>query len=209
MGVPIESGSQTPARPLMPTFPTCLPPPIDRATSPADAAAPPLSLQSTALPLAAEAPTTTPTTQTSVAAAATDLKTAKDLRLACKAASRSSNWNKTSLQQRLRDDVSTCGPRPVPPPAPIETSQDDAGPRDGAGAAALRGQALVFTKHEFGRLFHVMALPLLAEAIAASRGPLSRLQKDARENKSDLWETVVEKEFTMAKTSKCPRAAKL
>jgi len=37
----------------------------------------------------------------------------------------------------------------------------------------------MFTKHEFTRLFHVMAMPNIAEGIVASRGALSRQQIDA------------------------------
>jgi len=56
---------------------------------------------------------------------------------------------------------------------------DKAGAPSAPVAAPPGTQAPMFTKHEFTRLFHVMAMPNIAEGIVASRGALSRQQIDA------------------------------
>jgi len=53
----------------------------------------------------------------------------------------------------------------------------------------------MFTKHEYNRLFHVMAMPNIAEGIVATKGPLSRQKLDAGAAKHDRWATLVAPHF--------------
>jgi len=58
-------------------------------------------------------------------------------------------------------------------------------------------QAPVFTKHEFGRLFHIMAKPEIAAAIVKSKGRLSRHELDAGVKRGAIWVSDVAFEFNL------------
>jgi len=58
-------------------------------------------------------------------------------------------------------------------------------------------QAPAFTKHEFGRLFHIMAKPEIAAAIVKSKGRLSRHELDAGVKRGALWVSDVAFEFNL------------
>jgi len=118
-------------------------------------------------------------------------RTVKELRDACKALALSSNGKKDALVKRL---VSHTTPDfsewDGDTPSQVE---DDA--VAAAATSGTRSQAPMFIKHEFARLLHVLALPAVATAVIAIRGPLTRQQKDAREDKVDVWATTVSDHF--------------
>jgi len=72
---------------------------------------------------------------------------------------------------------------------------DEAGAPSGPVAVPPGAQAPTFPKHEFTRLFHVMAMSNIAEGIVASRGALSRQQLDAGVAKHDQWSLLVASAF--------------
>jgi len=72
---------------------------------------------------------------------------------------------------------------------------EEAGAPSGPVAVPPGAQAPMFTKHEFNRLFHVMAVSNIAEGIVASRGALSRQQPDAGVAMHDQWSLLVASAF--------------
>jgi len=60
-------------------------------------------------------------------------------------------------------------------------------------------QAPTFKKHEYGRLFHFLAEPSTAEALVASKGRLTRQQKDARVKRDAVWASTIAIEFNKPK----------
>lgn len=181
----LRMDSMSPPSSLPPSLPS---PPTPARAPPSPVAPPPLLRLAPAAaalpppPPTAAAPPAQPAAAVSPhedgAGSTTLPTTVRGLRDMCKSMGLSSNGVKAVLLQRLKDSAHAPEPNPSTP-APTAT----------------RAQAPPFNKHEFGRLFHVMALPTLAEAIAASRGPLTRQQKDAREDKVDVWESEVATAF--------------
>ena len=115
-------------------------------------------------------------------------RTLKELREACKSLGLSTNGKKEMLSRRLlnnnrRDDLEDLA------------SQADDDAVVAVGVTGARVQPPVFTKNEFARLFHVLALPSVAAAVVAVRGRLTLQQKDAREDKVDVWEATVSWHF--------------
>lgn len=108
----------------------------------------------------------------------------RGLRDACKEAGLSSNGVEKVLLKRLQDNAAGAERPRSPPRAPpsdsLPSSRPPVAAQPGTGltaalaASVLRAQAPPFSKNEFGRLFHVMAMAELAEAIVKSRGPLTR-----------------------------------
>jgi len=118
-------------------------------------------------------------------------RTVKELRDACKALGLSSNGKKDALLKRLMSHTTPefsewDGDTP-------SQAEDDA--VAAAATSGTRSQAPMFIKHEFARLFHLLALPAVATAVIAIRGPLICQQKDAREDKVDVWATTVSDNF--------------
>ena len=100
----------------------------------------------------------------------TKRQTLKELREACKSLGLSTNGKKEVLSQRLlnhnlRDDLGDLA------------SQADDDADVAVGETGARVQAPMFTKNEFARLFHVLALPSVAAAVVAVRGRLTLQQK--------------------------------
>jgi len=126
-------------------------------------------------------------------------RTLKELREACKSLGLSTNGKKEVLSQRLlnhnlRDDLGDLA------------SQADDDAVVAVGETGARVQAPMFTKNEFARLFHVLALPSVAAAVVAVRGRLTRKQKDAREDKVDVWATTVSWHFNSTSEYDVPAA---
>jgi len=112
----------------------------------------------------------------------------KELRKAYKSLGHSTNGKKEVLSQRLlnhnlRNDLVDLA------------FQVDDDAVVAVGETAARVQAPMFTKNEFARLFHVLALPSVAAAVVTVRGPLTWQPKDAREDKVDVWTATVSWHF--------------
>jgi len=60
-------------------------------------------------------------------------------------------------------------------------------------------QAPTFTKHEYGRRFHVLVAPATAEALVASKGRLTRQQPDARVKRDAFWASTIAVDFNKPK----------
>ena len=100
----------------------------------------------------------------------------------------SSHGNKDALVGRLLDHYATVAATAVAGP--------DAAAVASCPVAMPAGvQSPMFTKHEYNRLFHVMAMPNIAEGIVATKGPLSRQKLDAGAAKHDRWATLVAPHF--------------
>ena len=69
-------------------------------------------------------------------------------------------------------------------------------------------QAPTFTKHEYGRLSHVLAEPATAEALVASKGRLTRQQQDARVKRDAAWVSTIAVEFNKLKIFTPPACVK-
>jgi len=77
------------------------------------------------------------------------------------------------------------GSSPLSPPAGLS-------PAAWAGSSA---RALPLTKHEKARLAHVLSSGEVAAGVVISRGPMSRLQQDARSSRQEVWVVVVAEMF--------------
>jgi len=64
------------------------------------------------------------------------------------------------------------------------------------------------TKHEVARLCHVMAKGEVAAGVVVSRGPMSRMQQDARSRRGAVWVDVVAPAFNCSETFDVPATCK-
>lgn len=193
MGRPTNALSPRAPSPATATPPP--PPPTPHPTSSVSAAEGAGQLSGSGPAATAGSPNSAATSETPTGAK----RSLRFLRDACKAAGLSNNGNKATLAKspmestnaRRADVAPLGGVDDSSLAAAASTEQPAAAP-----ALARRSQSPPFTKHQVGRLFHVMSMPDIASCVIACRGPLTRQQLDAGHAKRDVWAAVVPEKFT-------------